>query len=214
MGLVWLLVRVVAGAVTFFRGARRLADLEGSAGELAHVGFRSPRRVAAAIGALQVVAGLMLMAGLLVPIAAGVVLAISMNGVSIRRSELGWAHPETIVDVLLLAAGVVLGFVAPGPLALDRILDWEVGGGALGVLALVLGALGGAVGTQLRDTRIVKARREGTDAEEARGLERPPVEPLGPREATDPGQATEGDGPADPRRARDARNGRSADRAG
>ncbi|MDX1621357.1 MAG: DoxX family protein [Nitriliruptorales bacterium] len=204
--MVTFVIRLVVGALAVFRSLQKLARPNATAEEFEHVGFKRPRQIGLATGVVQLVAGLLILTGVLVPLGAGLLLGIAINALSIRSNEAGWTSPAILVDGVLAAGGLLLGFISPGALALERAWDWEVGGGALGVLAIVIGALIAAAGTQLRDTRKVRARREGTE-DEIEPLAETPLEPLDADEATDPAATTAGDSHADPIRHRNETEG-------
>ncbi|MDX1657810.1 MAG: DoxX family membrane protein [Nitriliruptorales bacterium] len=200
------IIRIVIGVLALVRAGQKLGRPGPTADELEHVGFRRPRTIGLVTGGVQLVAGLMILVGFLVPLAAGLVLGVAVNAVLIRGQEAGWATPGVMLDGTLIAGGLLLGFISPGALAIERAIEWEVGGGALGVLAIVIGALIAAAGTQLRDTRKVKARREGTSTQ-VEELDATPLEPLDADEATDPAATTQGESHADPIRHRDETEG-------
>ncbi|MDX1620092.1 MAG: DoxX family membrane protein [Nitriliruptorales bacterium] len=200
------IIRVVIGVLVLVRAGQKLGRPGQTADELEHVGFRRPRTIGLVTGIVQLVAGVMILAGILVPLAAGLVLGIAVNAALIRGQESGWASPGGMLDSALVAGGLVLGFISPGALAIERAIEWEVGGGALGVFAIVIGALIAAAGTQLRDARKVRARREGTTAQ-VEELAATPVEPLDTGEATDPAATTQGESQTDPIRHRDETEG-------
>lgn len=206
MPVITLVIRVVVGVLALARGAQKLTSLDETEAEFQHVGFRGARRVALAVGLLQVLGGSLLVAGVLVPLAAALIIGIAVNALFVRGQEAGWGSAGVIVDGLLLAGALGLGFIGPGALALERAWDWEVGGDATGMGAVVLGALVAAAGTQIRDARKVKARREGTE-DEVEPLGSTPLDPLGPEEASDPAASTEGESHSDPIRHRDETEG-------
>lgn len=200
------IIRMVVGGLAVIRSFQKLLRPGAAAEEFEYVGFKRPRTLALATGGTQLVAGLLILFGVLVPLGAGLLLGIALNALMIRGQESGWFSVGVLIDAVLVAGGLILGFISPGAIALERTWDWEVGGGALGVGAIVIGALIAAAGTQLRDTRKVKARRQGTE-EEIEPVGSTPPEPLDPEEATDPAATTEGESHADPIRHRNETEG-------
>lgn len=208
MSVVWFVVRVVIGGLAIGRGLQKLTTLFGGQGltaaakDLELVGFDAPRRDASMTAVGQLVAGVLIGTGVLVPLGAGLLAGIALNALTIRGRESGWGSPGAIIDAVTLAGAVVIGFVAPGAYALERAWGWEVGGGAVGVGALVIAAFVAMAGTQLRDTRKVAARREADEAEQE-PLASPPIDPLTSETATDPAEATEGESVPNPVAKRD-----------
>lgn len=153
-----LAARLTVGVLIFGHGAQKLFGwfgghgLKATGAGFADMGFSPGRIFAALAGTTEVVAGVLLVLGLLTPLAAAAVIGVMIDAIAI----VGWQHGlfgqggyEYPLLLAVVAAG--LAFSGPGRFSLDRgqfSLDrgqrWSAGGLVPGLFSLALG-LGSAV---------------------------------------------------------------------
>jgi putative oxidoreductase len=151
MDLALLVLRVVAGLFFAGHGAQKLwgsfggHGLAGTGQFFESLGIRPGRRNAAAAGWAEFLGGVLLVGGLLTPVAA--VLIISVMTVAIITvhapkgpwvTEGGWEY-----NAILIAIAFALTGAGPGNWSLDHAVGWDVTGTGAALLALGLGGLGG-----------------------------------------------------------------------
>ena len=117
-------LRIVLGIVFIVHGQAKLWNLEGTAGFFSNLGIPLPAVFALAIGLLEFVGGIALLAGFVTRYAAGL-LAINMlaalllvhlkNGFVVSAQAVGYEFVLT-----LLAASLTIALAGAGPLSLDR----------------------------------------------------------------------------------------------
>lgn len=141
-----LLLRIVVGLSFFAHGVRHARTLDGTARWFERVGFKVAPLQARLSAFAELTAGAGLVAGLLAPIAAAVVVATMVtaagsvhrfNGFFTFNKGEGWEY----VNVLGTAA-FVIAWLGPGSISLDHLLsiDW---GGTIGFLIGVGGIVAG-----------------------------------------------------------------------
>lgn len=152
--LALLVFRCGIGAVMLAHGINHViggGKITGTAGWFGSMGMRKPLLQAWLASITEIVAGALLVVGLLTPGAgAGVVGVMAVawainhrgNGFFIFRPGEGWEYVMT-----LGLCGVVLGAVGPGRWSLDHALDLT--DDLTGVLGLAVAAGGGIVGAAL-----------------------------------------------------------------
>lgn len=154
-----LLARLVFGTVMAAHGSQKLFGwfggygLAGTAGFFEGLGFRPGRTFAAVAGGTELVAGLMLAAGLLSPVAASLIVSVMIvAAVTVHWTGGLFAANNGIEVPLLYATGAAaLALTGPGALSLDAALGftpyWTP---AFTTAVLVLGIAGGAANLLLR----------------------------------------------------------------
>ena len=150
--LALLVFRVTVGAVMLAHGVNHLfrgGKVAGTARWFESLGMRPGKLHALLASWTEIGAGVLLVLGLLTPLAAAGVIGVMLvawitnhrgNGFFIFRPGEGWEYVMT-----LAVCGFVLAIVGPGEWSLDHALDLEDTAGVTGLLAaLVLGAGGAA----------------------------------------------------------------------
>lgn len=214
METVVLVLRALVGGAAMLLALWRLVRFSATVREFARMGYRAPRKATIVFILAGLIGGGMTFVGLIVPLGAALILAVALNDLTAgRRDGPLWRHPPSLLHLGQIVGALFLPIFAPGPLALDRMFDLEVGNLAVAGFSWVLGGLGGAAGPVLRDTAAAQkaARDLGLDMDvdeigDAGGEEdmefartpNPPVDPIVPETATDPAENTEGDSPANP----------------
>jgi len=147
-----LLLRVSLGACIFLHGANKWRSAEsrrGTAGWFASIGMRKPKLQAAAAAFTEMFAGLLLVAGLLVPTAAAalvatmvvaIVVAHRSNGFFIFNEGQGWEY-----CAILAVTGIAVSGLGGGRISLDHAFGLEYAGTWGFGTGLVLGVGGAAV---------------------------------------------------------------------
>ena len=158
-----LLARLVFGTVMAAHGSQKLFGwfggygLEGTAGFFEGLGFRPGRPFAALAGGTELVAGLMLAAGLLSPVAAALIVSVMIvAAVTVHWPGGLFAANNGIEVPLLYATGAAaLALTGPGAFSLDATLGltpyWTP---AFTTAVLVLGMAGGFANLVLRRTAL------------------------------------------------------------
>lgn len=160
-----LLLRLVIGALFIGHGTQKVFGWFGGGGPKGTAGFfdsldyERPRKTALAAGWTETVAGVLLVLGLLTPLAAAAILGVMVNAIltvhrpnGIWNSQGGMEYP-----LVLAAAATMFGFTGPGAPALDNLIG-IMGGWGWGVVTLLLGlASGFAVAYLMRDTSTAEA---------------------------------------------------------
>src|SRR4051812_39614420 len=153
MDIALLVLRVVVGLLMAGHGAQKLFGsfgghgIAGTAGFFDSIGMRPGRRNAIAAGVCEFAGGLLLVLGLLTPLAATMIIAVMVvavltvhakNGVWVTDS--GFEYNAVIVAVCFALAGA-----GPGEISLDDALGWmpDITGTGWAFAALAAGILGG-----------------------------------------------------------------------
>ena len=143
-----LLLRIAVGGGIFLHGANKWRSPQsraGTAGWFGSIGMRWPKAQAAAAAFTEMIGGMLLVIGLLVPTAAGavaatmfvaVVVAHRKNGFFIFNEGQGWEYCAT-----LFVGCAALGALGGGRASLDHTFGWEYTGNMGFVTTLVLAIL-------------------------------------------------------------------------
>jgi len=154
------LLRLTVGLTLAAHGAQKLFGwfggygLEATGQAFETLGFHPGRRHALMAGLVEAGGGLLLVLGLLTPLAAAVVLSVMfVAAVSVHVKQgffiTSGGYEYTMV---LGVAGLTLAFTGPGALSLDALLGNAWSGGWPGVVALFVGLAGGAIQLARRHT--------------------------------------------------------------
>ncbi len=147
-----LVLRLLVGLTLAAHGAQKLlgmfggGGLQGTGGWLESIGFRPARRQALMAGGTEAVGGLLLVVGLITPLAAAMVIGVMVVAAVAGHGGKGFFVTRGGWEYCFVLAGMaaVLAFTGPGAWSLDRAAGF-VGGGLLwGLFALALGIAGAA----------------------------------------------------------------------
>jgi putative oxidoreductase len=154
------LLRLTIGLTLAAHGAQKLfgwfggygLDATGQAFE--GLGFRPGRRHALMAGLVEAGGGLLLVLGLLTPLAAAVVLSVMfVAAVSVHVKQGFFITSGGYEYTMVLGiAGLTLAFTGPGALSLDALLEYSWSGAWPGIAALFIGLVGGAIQLVQRHT--------------------------------------------------------------
>lgn len=175
-----LLLRLLVGLTMAAHGAQKLfgmfggGGLAGTGGYLETIGFRPGKRQALLAGGTEVLGGLLLVLGLVTPLAAGIIIGVMVvaavaghGGKGFFITKGGWEYCSILAGGALVAA-----FTGPGAWSLDRALGFVGGGTLWGLFALVLG-VAGALGQ-------LATRRTEVDLRETAAATSPTIPPPAP----------------------------------
>lgn len=148
-----LVLRVVVGVIALGHGLRKLFGWWGGPGlgrfeaDLVEAGFRQAHWLALAGAFGEVIAGILLIVGLLTPLAAAGLLAVLVNAWCTRQAAepgVRWFAPDgPELELLLAATLVAIVLCGPGRLSVEGRRGWATRPHVGSVLALVAGAAGG-----------------------------------------------------------------------
>jgi len=150
--LAWLVLRVALGGMIIAHGWNHLfggGRLEGTAAWFASMGLRPGRLHALVASVTEVVAGVLILLGLLTPLAAGALMGVMLvawitahrtNGFFIFNPGQGWEYV-----MVVSAVAVAYGTVGPGMWSLDHVLGLHATGWWPLVITVAVG-VGGTAG--------------------------------------------------------------------
>lgn len=167
MDLGLLLLRVVLGALIAGHGAQKLFGafgghgLEGTGGFFESVGFRPGKAMAVVAGVTEFGAGILLVLGLLTPLAgAGVIGTLLVAGSLHADKGLWGANGGYELPLVYALLGAVLALTGPGAYSVDALLGFEpslaYGFGAI-ILGVVAGGFVTARGKAVREAGVSAA---------------------------------------------------------
>lgn len=145
------LLRVVVGLTIIAHGYNHIyggGKIEGTAGWFASMGLKPGMLHAWLASGTELVAGVLLVLGLLTPLAAAAVCAIMVvawitahkdNGFFIFKPGQGWEYVAN-----LAVAAIAIGAMGPGEWSLDKAVGFHLDG-YLGFLVAAVGGIGGAL---------------------------------------------------------------------
>jgi len=145
-----LVVRVLIGGLFIAHGTGKLfgwfnqSGIKGTGAFFESVGYKPGENLAIMAGIFELVAGVLLVLGLLIPLAAAILIGDMMNAAWVKSGHGFWiakqGYEYEFVLIFLMLALVIAG---AGAYALDRDREW-FGSRARGVaFAVVLGLIGG-----------------------------------------------------------------------
>ena len=146
-----LVLRLVFGLLLVGHGSQKLfglfggPGLDGAGGFFHALGFRPGKPMAIVAGASEAGAGLLLILGLLTPLASAAVIGTLVVAGSVHWAAGLWAQNSGFeMPLLYLVAAAALAFTGPGVYSLDNALGLHgLAGNGWGLAAVVLGALSG-----------------------------------------------------------------------
>ena len=172
------IIRLVLGLLLVGHGTQKLFGwfdghgLDGTGGFFEQVGHRPGRMMAAAAGLSEAGGGALLVLGLLMPLAAAMVIGVmTVAAVSVHGRKGVWSTNggyELPMTNAVVAAG--LGFTGAGSWSVDHALGLGLGGWGWGLLAVVVGLIGASVQLARRNSAIdadAEAEAYPADAEES-----------------------------------------------
>jgi putative oxidoreductase len=138
-----LLLRIVVGVIFAGHGAQKLfgwfggGGPQGTAQFFASIGYRRPRLMAVVAGLAELGGGLLLMTGLLTPLAALLIATVMLNAIATVVFPKGFLGGYEF-ELTLLTVVVALAATGPGRLSLDHAIGWadNISGIAWGSLVL------------------------------------------------------------------------------
>lgn len=165
MGFGLLLLRIIVGALFIGHGAQKLFGVfggggpEGTAQFFDSLDYRRPDLAARFAGWGELGGGVLLVLGLLTPLAAAAIIGVMLNAIvaahlpnGIWNTADGYEYPLTLATV-----AAALAFTGPGVAAVDTAAGLMTGI-AWGPIALLLGIGGGlAVLTWMREPQLTEA---------------------------------------------------------
>jgi putative oxidoreductase len=161
MDVALLVLRIVVGLYLFGHGAQKLfgwfggPGLAGTEGWLRSIGFRPARLWALNAGLAEAAGGALVALGLLNPIGSLAIAAAMIVAIVTAHLGKGWfamtGGPE--LPLVNLAAVAAVALAGPGRYALDSWFGIALPEPAIGIVGIVLVALGVAVSLLSRQTR-------------------------------------------------------------
>jgi putative oxidoreductase len=159
-----LLARMVFGLLMAAHGSQKLFGwfggygLAGTGGFFESLGFRPGRFFAAAAGATELSAGLLVALGVLGPLGPALIVSVMIVAMATVHWQHGLFAQNNGIEVPLLyaVAAVAIALTGPGAYSLDGLLgvSWP---SAVAWTALALGVLGGVANLAVRKTEPAQA---------------------------------------------------------
>jgi putative oxidoreductase len=147
-----LVIRVIMGALFIGHGTGKLfgwfgqSGLKGAAAFLKSVGYEPAQPLAIFDGVMETVAGVLLIVGFLVPLAAAGIMGDMANAAWVKSSHGFWITTNGFeYEFFIIITMLALAVAGAGAFAIDRNRNWF--GNRTGdlVVAVVLAAIGGGV---------------------------------------------------------------------
>lgn len=160
MDLGLLVLRVVVGGLFAGHGTQKLFGwfgghgLEGTGGFFEQLGYRPGKPHASLAGLSEAGGGLLLVLGLLTPLACAAIVGVMVNAIVAVHAPKGVWNTDGGIEypLVLMASASALAFTGAGDFSLDSALGWRLSGYGWGVFAVALGLLGGVVLSSTRRT--------------------------------------------------------------
>lgn len=155
-----LLLRVLVGVTFSLHGLQKLfgwfggGGLDGTAGWFRSLGFGDGRLAAALAGVGELGGGLGLAVGLLTPLAAAAMIGTMTVAALVNNADNGfWSvRKGWEINGYLIAVAWAVATTGPGRWSIDAALGIDLSGVVPGLLALVVGVVGGWLRWVTRDT--------------------------------------------------------------
>ena len=153
-----LVLRLVVGALFIGHGTQKLLGwfggygLEGTGGFMETLGYRPGKRYAVLGGISEAGGGLLLVLGLLTPLAAAMIIGVMINATLAVHAEKGVWNTNGGYELPLAfgAAAACLAYVGPGSVSADRLLGGPFMSYLYGSAAVALGVITGVAVHSLR----------------------------------------------------------------
>ena len=151
MNIGLLVLRLVFGLLLVGHGSQKLFGvfgghgLDGAGGFFQSLGFRPGKSMATVAGASEAGAGVLLVLGLLTPLASAAIIGTLVVAGSVHWAGGLWAQDGGFeLPLLYVAAAATLAFSGPGVYSLDNAFGLHgLAGKVWGVVAVVVGVLSG-----------------------------------------------------------------------
>lgn len=171
MDLGLLVLRMVVGLLFVGHGTQKLFGwfgghgIEGTAGFLASLRYRSPRQMAVLNGLAEAGGGLLLAVGFMTPLGSAAIIGVMINAMATAHRGKGlWVtNGGSEYPLVLSTAAFSISLAGPGSYSLDAALGWETGGIANGFAALALGIIVGIFALAFREEPAAPAMQEPTE---------------------------------------------------
>jgi len=147
-----LLVRVVIGALFIGHGLGKLfgwfgqGGIQGTGAFFESIGYQPGEQLAILAGVVEVVAGVLLVLGFLVPLAASMIIGDMINAAWFKSPDGFWVADggfEYEFVLIILALGLTI--TGPGAFGVDQKKDWFGGRTGGVIVAIVLGVVSGLI---------------------------------------------------------------------
>jgi putative oxidoreductase len=168
-----LMLRAMVGSVLVAHGAQKLFGafgghgLEGTGQFLESMGFRPGRRYAALAGLSEFGGGLLLVLGLLTPLAAAAAVGMMVTAIVTVHQDRGFFNSNGGYEfpMLIAVAATAVAFTGPGSISIDAAVG-RTFSGAWGVLAVLVGVLSAAGVLATRKPAAEVAEEAGAEEEQ------------------------------------------------
>ena len=151
-----LLLRIVVGLIFVAHGSQKLFGWFGGGGPagttafLASLGYRAPARMAIVVGLSEVVGGLLLGFGFLLPLAALLISIVMLNAIATVVLPKGFIGGYEF-ELTLMAVALGVTATGPGRISIHRLIGWH---SQLPGVAWASAALGSAIVVTLVTTTL------------------------------------------------------------
>jgi putative oxidoreductase len=152
-----LFIRVIIGGLFIGHGIGKLfgwfgqAGINGTAAFFQSLGYEPAHQLAIFAGVAETVAGVLLVLGLLVPLAAGGIIGDMANAAWVKSPHGFWISGNGFeYEFFVIVTMLALTVAGAGAFAIDRNRNWFGNRTGAVVVAVVLGAITGAVFAFLR----------------------------------------------------------------
>jgi putative oxidoreductase len=147
-----MLVRVIIGALFIGHGTGKLfgwfgqGGVKGTGAFFKSVGYQPAETLAILDGVVEVVAGLLLVLGLLVPLAAAAIIGDMLNAAWVKSADGFWVADNGFeYEFVLIITMIALTVAGTGAYAIDRNRNWFGNRTGNVAVAIVLGLIGGGI---------------------------------------------------------------------
>lgn len=146
------ILRIVIGLLFIGHGTGKLfgwlgqSGINGTAAFFKTSGYEPARELAIFAGVAETVAGVLLVFGFLVPLAAGGIMGDMANAAWVKSTHGFWISGNGFeYEFFVIITMLVLAVAGAGALALDRKIHWFGNRGINAVVAIVVGVISGGI---------------------------------------------------------------------